>query len=105
MSDYKEGEGRTKFAPIIFTSAALATHRDWQVLLIGDNEVLLTEIGRVGECSPGQDVEIEKWARHGQFQLTFPDGLFLTYPVETFDIILRVNGLAAEMFPNIQTVS
>ena len=105
MSNYKEGEGRTKFEPIIFTSAALATNRDWEVLLIGDNEVLLHETGRIGECSPGQDVEIDKWARHGQFQLSIPDGLYLTYPVHTFDIILRVNGIAAELFPNIQTVN
>lgn len=102
MSNYKEGEGVIRFKPIYFTSPTLATERDFQVLLIGDNNALLFDRGNLDQPQDHLDVRITPVAVHGRFCLMIPDGIFLTYPIETFDLIVRVNGRTIHFEGNLQ---
>ncbi len=102
MSQYKDGEGVTRFKPIYFKSPHLVEGRNFEVVLVGDHTILLSERGCLDKTQDDLDVRIVPWATHGQFCLTIPDGLFLTYYVQTFDLIVRVNGLTVHFDANLQ---
>lgn len=102
MSGYKEGEGVIRFKPIYFTSPLLAIEKDFQVLLIGDNNMVLFDQGNLAQPQDQLDIRIIPHGAHGRFCLTIPDGIFLTYPIETYDLIIRVNGRTIHFEANLQ---